>query len=199
MYRNLFKQIIDVSIALVLLLLLAPFILILIVILLFANRGKPFFLQARPGKNGRIFKIIKFKTMRDPEPGSEDSNSSTRITPIGNFIRKYSLDELLQLVNVIKGDMSLIGPRPLLVSYLPLYSESQNKRHDVKPGITGWAQVNGRNTISWDQKFELDVWYVEHISPSLDLKILYLTFIKVIKRKDVNQGVDITMPIWQGN
>ena len=186
-------------IALVLLLLLTPFILVLILVLLIANKGRPFFLQPRPGKNGKIFKIIKFKTMRDPEPGLEDSNSSSRITPIGNFIRKYSLDELLQLVNVIKGDMSLIGPRPLLVSYLPLYSENQKRRHDVKPGITGWAQVNGRNSISWDQKFEMDVWYVDHLSLSLDLKILIKTFTKVIKRTDVNQGVDITMPIWQGN
>ena len=137
--------------------------------------------------------------MRDAEPGSEDSNSASRITPIGHFIRKYSLDEILQLVNVLMGDMSLIGPRPLLVAYLPLYNTNQHKRHDVRPGITGWAQVNGRNAISWDRKFELDVWYVEHISFLLDFKILYKTFIKVIKRKDIDQGVDITMPIWQGN
>lgn len=199
MYRHLFKQIIDLLIALVLLFLLAPLLLILILVLLLANKGKPFFLQPRPGKNGKIFKIIKFKTMRDPAPGSVETNSAVRITPLGSFIRKYSLDELLQLVNVIKGDMSLIGPRPLLVSYLPLYSERQKKRHDVKPGITGWAQINGRNAIGWDQKFELDVWYVEHISLSLDIKILYRTFIKVVKRMDINQGADVTMPVWQGN
>ncbi len=200
MYRNLLKRIIDLFIALALLLLLAPFVLSLTLILMLTNKGTPFFLQPRPGKNGKIFKIIKFKTMRDLDPGSTvDVHNLNRVTKAGHLIRKYSLDELLQLVNVLKGDMSLVGPRPLLVEYLPLYNEVQGKRHLVRPGITGWAQVNGRNSISWTQKFELDVWYVDHLSFSLDLKILYLTLIKVVKKKDINQGIDKTMPVWEGN
>ena len=200
MYRNFFKQLIDFFIALILLMLLSPILLVLIVLLLFANKGKPFFLQPRPGKHGKVFKIIKFKTMRDLEPGSNiGSHSPERITPVGGFIRKYSLDELLQLVNVLKGDMALIGPRPLLVDYLPLYNDEQGKRHNVKPGITGWAQVNGRNTISWYQKFALEAWYVDNLSFPLDLKIFYMTFIKVIKKKDINQDENETMPRWEGN
>lgn len=200
MYLIVFKPVIDRFIALLMLVLLAPILVILILVLLFANKGKPFFLQPRPGKHGKIFKIIKFKTMRDPEPGTfPELNSHARITPIGGFIRKYSLDELLQLVNVLKGEMSLIGPRPLLVEYLPYYNEKQMKRHEVLPGITGWAQVNGRNTIGWDQKFDLDVWYVEHVTFTLDLKICYKTLIKVIKRSDIDQGEEMTMPVWQGN
>lgn len=200
MYKNFFKQFIDFFIALILLLFLSPILLVLIILLLFANKGKPFFLQPRPGKHGKVFKIIKFKTMRDLEPDSTiGSHSPERITPVGGFIRKYSLDELLQLINVLKGDMALIGPRPLLVDYLPLYNQEQGQRHNVKPGITGWAQVNGRNAISWDKKFELDVWYVNNISFLLDLEIFYKTFIKVIKKKDVNQGADETMPRWEGN
>lgn len=200
MYLNVFKRLIDCVFALVLLVLLSPLLIGLIGVLWFVNKGKPFFLQPRPGKNGKIFKIIKFKTMRDLEPGEPvESSSHNRITPVGAFIRRYSLDELLQLVNVLKGEMALIGPRPLLVEYLPYYSERQKKRHDVLPGITGWAQVNGRNAIGWDQKFELDVWYVEHLSFALDLNILYKTFIKVLKRSDINQGAEMTMPVWQGN
>lgn len=200
MYKTFFKPIMDFLIALVLLVIMSPLLLILILTLVFVNNGSPFFLQPRPGKNGKIFKIIKFKTMKDLQPGSEmELHSPKRVTPFGGFIRKYSLDELLQLVNVLKGDMSLIGPRPLLVEYLPLYNPRQRKRHNVKPGITGWAQVNGRNAISWDQKFELDIWYVENISMLLDLKILLMTFNKVIRKKDINQGAEITMPAWQGN
>ncbi|WP_108244235.1 sugar transferase [Muricauda brasiliensis] len=200
MYSVFIKPIIDFLIALVLLVLLSPLLLVLILLLLVVNHGKPFFLQPRPGKNGKVFRIIKFKTMRDFKPGSSiDIHSPKRVTPIGGFVRKYSLDELLQLVNVLKGDMSLVGPRPLLVEYLPLYNEEQRKRHNVRPGITGWAQINGRNTIDWNQKFKLDVWYVENISAMLDLKIIYKTFIKVIKKSDINQNENKTMPQWAGN
>ncbi|SFC21324.1 Sugar transferase involved in LPS biosynthesis (colanic, teichoic acid) [Flagellimonas taeanensis] len=200
MYNHLFKPLIDFVLSLVLILLVSPLLAVIIIVLTLTNKGTPFFLQPRPGKNGRIFKIIKFKTMRDLDPGSTmDVHNLNRVTKAGHLIRKYSLDELLQLVNVLKGDMSLVGPRPLLVEYLPLYNEVQGKRHLVRPGITGWAQVNGRNSISWTQKFELDVWYVDHLSFSLDLKILYLTLIKVVKKKDINQGIDKTMPVWEGN
>lgn len=200
MYKRYYKPLIDFVLAFLFLIFLAPFLLVLSFILAIANKGTPFFLQSRPGKHGKIFKIIKFKTMRDLEPGTTmNPNSIARITPIGGIIRKYSFDELLQLVNVLKGDMSLIGPRPLLVDYLPLYNEEQSKRHLLRPGITGWAQVNGRNSISWSQKFELDVWYVENVSFSLDAKIMYRTLIKAIKKKDINTGTDQTMPAWEGN
>lgn len=200
MYKTFFKPILDFLVALVLLVLMSPLLLILIVVLVFVNNGTPFFLQPRPGKNGKIFKIIKFKTMKDLEPGSKmEVHSAKRVTPFGGFIRKYSLDELLQLVNVLKGDMSLIGPRPLLVEYLPLYNQKQQKRHHVRPGITGWAQVNGRNAISWSQKFEFDVWYVENISFLQDMKIVLMTLNKVIRKKDINQGAEMTMPVWEGN
>ena len=200
MYKTFFKPILDFLVALVLLVLMSPLLLILIVVLVFVNNGTPFFLQPRPGKNGKIFKIIKFKTMKDLEPGSKmEVHSAKRVTPFGGFIRKYSLDELLQLVNVLKGDMSLIGPRPLLVEYLPLYNKKQQKRHHVRPGITGWAQVNGRNAISWNQKFEFDVWYVENISFLQDMKIVLMTLNKVIRKKDINQGAEMTMPVWEGN
>src|SRR5690606_31873546 len=148
-----------------------------------ANNGRPFFLQPRPGKGGEVFKIIKFKTMNDKKDADGNLLSDAeRLTPIGAFIRKTSLDEIPQLINVLKGDMSLIGPRPLLVQYLPLYNEFQKRRHEVRPGMTGWAQVNGRNTISWDKKFEYDVWYVDHLSFLLDMKILLLTIKKVFVR-----------------
>ena len=156
------------------------------VLLFIANDGKPFFFQLRPGKNERIFKIIKFKTMNDEK--DSDGNllpDAYRLSKIGQLVRKTSLDELPQLINVLKGDMSLIGPRPLLPEYLPLYSEQQRRRHEVKPGITGWAQVNGRNAISWQQKFEYDVWYVDHFTFLLDLKIIYLTIKKVFKREGI--------------
>lgn len=165
-----------------------------------ANKGKLFFFQKRPGLHGRIFLIIKFKTMNDRKDLSGNLLSDAkRITMIGRLIRKTSLDELPQLINVIKGDMSLVGPRPLLVQYLPLYSKEQARRHEVRPGITGWAQVNGRNAISWQQKFEYDVWYVDHVSFFLDIKILWLTFVKAIKREGINPAGQATMEPFKGN
>jgi len=200
MYQSIFKNIFDVIATFFGLLLLSPFLVLIITLLLFTNNGKPFFLQSRPGKNGKIFKIIKFKTMKDlPSESTIDVHSPKRITKIGGFIRKYSLDEILQLVNVLKGDMSLVGPRPLLVEYLPLYNSEQIKRHNVKPGITGWAQINGRNELSWEKKFEYDIWYVNHLSCFIDVKILLKTFIKVFKKEGVTQGEEVIMPVWNGN
>ena len=186
MYRKIFKQLFDRLLALIALILLFPVFIFIIFLLSIANKGKPFFIQSRPGRNGKIFKIVKFKTMND----KIDSNGNLlpdidRLTKTGNFVRKTSLDEIPQLFNVIKGDMSLIGPRPLLANYLHLYNDFQNRRHEVKPGITGWAQVNGRNSISWDKKFELDVWYVDNISLYLDVKIVFLTIKKIFSSKDV--------------
>ena len=186
MYRKIFKQLFDIVLALIALILLFPVFIFIIFLLSIANKGKPFFIQSRPGRNGKIFKIVKFKTMND----KIDSNGNLlpdidRLTKTGNFVRKTSLDEIPQLFNVIIGDMSLIGPRPLLANYLHLYNDFQNRRHEVKPGITGWAQVNGRNTISWDKKFELDVWYVDNISLYLDVKIVFLTIKKIFSSKEV--------------
>jgi len=165
-----------------------------------ANDGKPFFYQKRPGRGGHIFSIIKFKTMNDRKDLNGNLLSDAeRLTPIGAFVRKTSLDELPQLVNVLLGDMSLIGPRPLLVEYLPLYNERQMKRHEVKPGITGWAQINGRNTLDWPERFEMDVWYVEHLSFLLDLKIIWRTIFKVVKSEGVSSGTSATMEKFQGN
>tara|TARA_R110002050_G_scaffold299955_1_gene467092 strand:+ start:12075 stop:12599 length:525 start_codon:yes stop_codon:yes gene_type:complete len=170
------------------------------IILFFTNNGKSFFYQERPGKNGNIFKIIKFKTMNDKkDEHGEFLPFDKRVTKTGLFIRKYSLDEIPQLINVLKGDMSIVGPRPLLVQYLPLYNETQKIRHDVKPGITGWAQVNGRNAIDWEKKFELDVWYVQHLSFALDLKILVLTAKKVILKDGVNSSENLNMPPFTGS
>ncbi|MEP2279092.1 sugar transferase [Maribacter sp.] len=200
MYTNFFKRLFDFLIALFVLLAFSPIFLIIWVSLTIANNGSAFFYQQRPGKNQKIFKIIKFKSMNDKK--DKEGNllpDFKRMTVIGKFIRNTSLDELPQLLNVLKGDMSLIGPRPLLVSYLPLYSEEQNKRHLVKPGITGWAQVNGRNTISWDKKFEYDVWYVNHISFMLDMKIYFMTFMKVIKRSDISASENMTMEKFVGS
>lgn len=200
MYNPYVKRLLDIILSLLGILLLSPIIVLIVLILLFVNRGKPFFLQTRPGKNEQLFKIIKFKTMsdlRDSDKG--DVHNVARITKVGAFIRKYSLDEILQLINVLKGDMSLIGPRPLLVDYLPLYNDTQKKRHHVKPGVTGWAQVKGRNAISWSQKFEYDVWYIENINLMLDIKILFLTVQKVLKKEGVNINQNITMPAWKGN
>jgi len=200
MYHRFFKRFFDFLISLIGLVLLSPILLMISLLLYIANNGSPFFIQSRPGKNGWIFKIIKFKTMN--EKRDQNGNllpDSVRLTRLGKFVRKTSLDELPQLINVLKGDMSLIGPRPLLIEYLPLYSPQQARRHEVCPGITGWAQINGRNTIGWQQKFELDVWYVEHISFLLDLKILLLTIKKVIRGKDINSGINITMEIFNGN
>ncbi len=199
MYK-IIKRLLDFVLSLIGLLLLTPVIIILIIILAIANNGKPFFLQPRPGKNEKVFKIVKFKSMNDKkDENGELLPFEQRITNIGKFVRKYSLDEIPQLFNVLKGDMSLIGPRPLLVKYLPLYNEFQRKRHDVKPGITGWAQINGRNTISWDQKFKLDVWYTENMSFTTDLKIILLTIKKVLFKEDINSGENVNMPTFNGN
>ncbi len=199
-YPIIFKRLIDFLIASIGLLIVSPLFIVLIISLLIVNNGKPFFYQDRTGKNGRIFTIIKFKTMNDKT--DENGNllpALERVTKVGNFCRKFSLDELPQLINVLKGDMSLIGPRPLIPEYLQYYSERQNKRHEVLPGITGWAQVNGRNTISWEQKFDFDVYYVEHLSFSLDSKILLKTIDKVINRADINNSESIDMPRFQGS
>ena len=199
MYKSFFKRILDVILALTGFLLLSPLFLVITIGLFIVNQGKPFFFQLRPGKRGIIFKIIKFKTMNDKTDSHGNLLSdAARLTKIGSFVRKTSLDEIPQLVNVIKGDMSLIGPRPLLVQYLHLYSEIQKRRHDVKPGITGWAQVNGRNAISWDKKFELDVWYVDHISFILDMKIIFKTILKVIKSEGITAADAATIEPFNG-
>lgn len=200
MYKKLFKRIVDIIISFSILLLVSPIFLIVFVLLAIANNGKAFFVQKRPGQNEKIFKIIKFKSMND----KKDTNGkllpdADRITSVGSFVRKTSLDEIPQLLNVLKGDMSLIGPRPLLISYLKLYSPEQKRRHDIKPGITGWAQVNGRNTISWQKKFEFDVWYVDNCSLVIDAKIFWKTFLKVIKRDDVSSDTHATMETFIGN
>jgi undecaprenyl phosphate N,N'-diacetylbacillosamine 1-phosphate transferase len=199
-YRNFFKRVIDFGVSFVAICLLSPVMLGVAVFLLIANQGKPFFFQRRPGKNGRIFMLVKFKTMNDRRDSAGNLlPDEKRLTSVGKFIRKTSLDEIPQLINVIKGDMSLIGPRPLLVEYLPLYSPFQNRRHEVRPGITGWAQVNGRNAISWEKKFELDVWYAEHISPALDARIIWLTIKKVFKTEGISQDGHATMPHFKGS
>ncbi len=200
MYHHFFKRLIDLTAAFFGLLLLSPIILVLVITLYITNGGKPFFFQDRPGKNAKIFKLIKFKTMND----NKDSKGNLlpdkdRLTKVGQFVRSTSLDELPQLINVLKGDMSLIGPRPLLVKYLPLYNSRQARRHEVRPGITGWAQVNGRNAISWQERFEYDVFYVENMSFLLDLKIIWLTLIKVIKREGINSDKSATMEPFKGN
>lgn len=190
MYRNFLKRFFDFCIALLALICLSPLLLLVIVLLHFANKGAGvFFYQERPGYKGRLFKIIKFKSMTDER--DKDGNllpNEQRITKVGRFIRKTSLDELPQFFNVLKGDMAMIGPRPLVVRYLDLYTPEQARRHDVRPGITGWAQVNGRNAVTWTRKFELDVWYVDHLSMWLDLKIVYMTIMNIIKRKDIDAG-----------
>lgn len=200
MYKHFFKRTIDFIISFLALLILSPLLALIIICLTITNFGKPFFFQQRPGFQGKIFKIIKLKTMND----KRDSEGKLladgdRLTRIGSFVRKTSLDEIPQLINVLKGDMSLIGPRPLLVQYLPLYNDSQRKRHDVRPGITGWAQVNGRNAISWKQKFDLDVWYVDNLSFELDVKILFLTIKKVFVREGISADGQATMEAFKGN
>ena len=186
MYKLIFKRSIDFLVALILLALLLPILLLLSIVLFIANKGSVFYTQQRPAKNERIIKVLKFKTMSDlKDLNGKLLSDQERITPIGKFIRSTSADELPQLLNVLKGDMSLVGPRPLLVKYLPLYTEEQKRRHSVRPGITGWAQVNGRNTITWAQKFEHDIWYINHLSFLLDLKIIWLTIQKVFKRDGI--------------
>ena len=199
MYKKIIKPALDFLIALIVFILLSPIFVVVTVGLWFANGGKSFFYQLRPGKGERIFRIIKFKTMNDRcDANGQLLPDAERLTKIGAFVRKTSLDEIPQLLNVLKGDMSVIGPRPLLPQYLPLYNETQKRRHEVKPGITGWAQVNGRNAISWEKKFELDVWYVDHQSFVLDLKILFLTVKKVFIREGISQEGQATMEEFRG-
>ncbi len=195
-----FKRLIDISIALGTLILLSPLLVIITLLLKYVNNGKAFFFQERPGKDEKPIYIIKFKSMNDKKDAAGNLlPDNQRLTKLGAFIRKFSLDELPQLINVLKGDMSLVGPRPLLYKYIPLYSEEQKKRHLVKPGITGWAQINGRNAISWTEKFSLDVYYQQNISFALDIKILFLTVLKVLKREGVNQTAERPMMPFNGN
>lgn len=199
MYKRYFKRILDFSAALLGLVILSPLFLAIIIFLFVANNGSPFFFQNRPGKNGLIFKIVKFKTMNDKKDKNGNlCSDEIRLTKTGSFVRKTSLDELPQLINVLKGDMSLIGPRPLLTQYLHLYSDYQNRRHEVKPGITGWAQVNGRNAISWGEKFDYDIFYVDHISFFLDINILFKTILKVIKSNGINAANVATIEPFNG-
>lgn len=200
MYRHFFKRFFDFWIALVALLCISPILIVVSIWLHFANKGAgAFFLQERPGLHGRIFKIIKFKTMTD-ERGADGEllPDAERLTRVGRFVRSTSIDELPQLINVLKGDMSLIGPRPLLVKYLPLYSAEQARRHDVRPGISGWAQCHGRNAISWCEKFKLDVWYVDNLSLKTDLQVIFITIKKVLCRSDISQQGEATMSEFNG-
>ena len=200
MYKNIIKPIFDFSLAIIGILLFSPLFVILTIILYFANRGQPFFFQLRPGKGGKLFRIIKFKTMNNKrDTGGNLFPDAERLTKIGELIRKTSLDEIPQLLNVIKGEMSLVGPRPLLPSYLELYNDFQKRRNEVKPGITGWAQINGRNHISWEKKFKYDVWYVDHVSFWLDFKILIITILRVIKSEGINEEGQATSEEFKGN
>lgn len=201
MYKHFFKRLIDFILVLCVLLVIWPILLIITVWLHFANKGAgAFFTQDRPGKNGKIFKVIKYKTMTDERDAEGNLlPDADRLTKVGRFVRSTSIDELPQLINVLKGDMALIGPRPLLPQYLPLYSPEQARRHEVRPGITGWAQINGRNAISWTKKFEYDVWYVDHCSFLLDLKIVFLTIKKVFIREGISQEGQATMEFFNGH
>ena len=200
MYKNFFKPTLDFLVAFIGLLVISPIFLFVMIGLAIANSGKPFFFQKRPGKNEKIFSIIKFKSMNDKKDAQGNLlPDAQRLTRIGAFVRKTSLDEIPQLINVLKGDMSMIGPRPLLIQYLPLYNEQQKRRHEVRPGITGWAQVNGRNAISWEQKFEYDVWYVDNVSLTLDFKIGLMTIQKIFVREGISQEGQATMEYFKGN
>ena len=214
MYQNFFKRLLDFIISLTVLICLSPVLLIITIWLAIANSrngrtsytgggrrglGAAFFLQERPGKDGKIFKIIKFKTMTDERDAEGNLlPDAERLTEVGRFVRSTSIDELPQLINVVKGDMALIGPRPLLVEYLPLYSKEQARRHEVRPGITGWAQCHGRNAISWTEKFKLDVWYVDHISLMTDIRVIWLTIQKVLQRDGISQEGNATMEMFDG-
>lgn len=201
MYASFLKRVFDFLISLVALIVLSPVLLIVTVLLAILNKGAgAFFVQERPGRNGKIFKLIKFKTMTDERDA--DGNllpDAERLTKVGKFVRSTSIDELPQLINVLKGDMALIGPRPLLVQYLPLYSPEQRRRHEVRPGITGWAQCHGRNTLSWSEKFKLDVWYVDHLSLKTDLQVIWLTVLSVLKREGISSDTSVTMDAFNGN
>lgn len=201
MYQHFFKRLIDFTLALLALICLSPVLLVIIILLYFANEGAGvLFLQERPGYKGKLFKVIKFKTMN--EKRGSDGNllpDLLRITKVGKFVRATSLDELPQLFNVLKGDMALLGPRPLLKQYLPLYTPEQMRRHDVRPGISGWAQVNGRNNLTWGEKFKLDVWYVDHISFALDVKIIFMTLMKVVKSESINNADTANRNITEAN
>ncbi len=200
MYDRFFKRLIDFFVAVLLLLILSPIMVAIFLLLIYINKGKAFFFQERPGKNEKPIYIIKFKSMTDEK--DVEGNllpDNQRITKTGAFIRKFSLDELPQLINVLRGDMSLVGPRPLLFKYIPLYTEEQRRRHSVRPGITGWAQVNGRNSISWGEKFKLDIYYVDHLSFTLDIKIALLTILKVLKKEGINQSEERPMLPFNGS
>lgn len=201
MYKHFFKRFLDFWISLIVLILISPILLVITIWLHFANKGAgAFFFQERPGKNAKIFKVIKFKTMTDERDA--DGNllpDEKRLTKVGKFVRSTSIDELPQLINVLKGDMALIGPRPLLVQYMPLYSPEQARRHEVRPGISGWAQCHGRNAISWTEKFKLDVWYVDHVSLLTDIKVVSITIKNVLMRKDINSATAATMEAFNGN
>lgn len=201
MYKQFFKRLFDFVISFIALICISPVLLIVTIWLHYANKGSgAFFTQARPGKDGKIFKVIKFKTMTDErDEKGEILPDEDRLTRVGSFVRSTSIDELPQLINVLKGDMSLIGPRPLLPEYLPLYSKEQARRHEVRPGISGWAQCHGRNAISWTEKFKLDVWYVDHVSLMTDLKIIFITIKNVLMRKDINSETAATMEAFNGN
>ena len=201
MYKHFFKRLLDILISGIALLCIGWFLILVAIFLHFANKGAgAFFFQERPGKDERIFKVIKFKTMTD-ERDAEGKllPDAQRLTKVGRFVRSTSVDELPQLINVFKGDMSLIGPRPLLVQYLPLYSAEQHRRHEVRPGISGWAQCHGRNAISWKEKFELDVWYVDHCTLLTDIKVIFITIKNVLMRKDINSGTAATCEAFNGN
>ena len=201
MYKHFFKRFFDFSIALVVLLLIGWFLIIVAIWLHFANKGAgAFFLQERPGKDAKIFKVIKFKTMTDERDAEGNLlPDEKRLTKVGRLVRSLSIDELPQLINVLKGDMALIGPRPLLPKYLPLYSPEQMRRHEVRPGISGWAQCHGRNAICWTEKFKLDVWYVDHCSLKTDLQVIFITIKNVLMRKDINSATSATMEAFNGN
>ncbi len=200
MYKLVYKRIFDLSIAIIGSFVALPFLVILTIILSISNKGNAFFTQARPGKHGKIFRILKFRTMNDnKDQNGKLLSDNERLTSVGRLVRSTSLDEIPQIINILKGDMSLVGPRPLLIPYLKLYSAEQARRHDVRPGITGWTQVNGRNSLSWEKKFELDVWYIDNLSFKLDIKILWMTIIKVFKREGINAADAATMKPFTGN
>lgn len=201
MYKNYIKRILGFTIALIAIICISPLLLIVTIWLHFANKGAGvFFTQERPGKDGKIFKVIKFKTMTDEQDaGGNLLPDAERLTKVGKFVRSTSIDELPQLFNVLKGDMALIGPRPLLPQYLPLYSPEQMRRHEVRPGISGWAQCHGRNAISWTEKFKLDVWYVDHCTIWTDIKVIFITIRNVLMRKDINSATSATMEYFNGN